>query len=82
MSRMLRSVTLSSFLAEAAACSPEATAISSDEHGVSYGELRTAVARLAAAITRRWVRRHDVVTVFLPNWPEAVAVIHAAVFPP
>ncbi|CAN5493771.1 cyclohexanecarboxylate-CoA ligase [soil metagenome] len=69
--------TLSSFLDVAAHSAPTATAISSDPHCVSYRELRDATASLAAAITQRWVRPHDVVTVFLPNWPETVLAIHA-----
>jgi len=69
--------TLSSFLDHAAECSPEAVAVRTDAGDVSYGELRASVAQLAAVLRQRWVQPHDVVTVFLPNWFEALQVIHA-----
>ncbi|KIU15876.1 AMP-binding protein [Mycolicibacterium llatzerense] len=69
--------TLYTFLDEAISESPEAPAIRGDGTDVSYAELGRTVSTLAAAITQRWVSRHDVVTVFMPNWPEAVAAIHA-----
>lgn len=70
--------TLSSFLAEAAESRPDAIAVTDDPNPVSYRELRDSAAGLASALRERNVRARDVVTVVLPNWPEAVEVIHGA----
>ncbi|CAA0089381.1 Medium-chain fatty-acid--CoA ligase [Mycolicibacterium vanbaalenii] len=70
--------TLSSFLAEAADLHPDAIAVSDGVRPFSYRELRDRAAGLASALPEYRVRAHDVVTVFLPNWPEAVEVIHGA----
>ena len=68
--------TLSSLLAEAAELHPDAIAVSDDQRPFSYRELRDSAAGLASALPEYRVRAHDVVTVVLPNWPEAVEVIH------
>lgn len=69
--------TLSSFLDEAASSRPDAVAIHTGTGSISYATLRHGVATLAASIAPRWMCRHDVATVLLPNWPEAAQVIHA-----
>lgn len=69
--------TLSSFLDEAGTRHPEVTAITAGTHHTRYREMRRAAASLAHSISRRWLRPRDVVTVFLPNWPESALAIHA-----
>ncbi|RDH80448.1 cyclohexanecarboxylate-CoA ligase [Mycolicibacterium moriokaense] len=70
--------TLSSFLDEAAASHPDETAITTEAEPITYRQLRDAAAGMAGALSAHGVRRHDVVTVFMPNWPEASIAIHAA----
>jgi cyclohexanecarboxylate-CoA ligase len=67
--------TLSSFLAEASADHPNAVAVCTAADSVSYRQLRESAARVAAGLRCRGVQRHDVVTIMLPNWPEAVEAI-------
>ena len=69
--------TLCSFLDEAAALHPERSAVKAAGDDISYHALRRAVASLAAILRSRWMRGHDVATVLLPNWLEAVVAIHA-----
>ncbi|HET7740039.1 MAG TPA: AMP-binding protein, partial [Mycobacterium sp.] len=69
--------TLSSYLDEAGTRHPDVTAIAAGTHRTRYREMRGAAASLAHALSRRWVRPRDVVTVFLPNWPESALAIHA-----
>ncbi|MCX2931661.1 AMP-binding protein [Mycobacterium sp. CVI_P3] len=70
--------TLCSFLDQAAALHPERSAVKAAGDDISYHALRSAVASMAAILRGRWVNRHDVVTILLPNWLETVVAIHAA----
>lgn len=68
--------TLPSYLEEAATTQPDVTAICDAESPMTYLELRDSAARVASALRHHGVHRGDVVSVFLPNWPEAVVVVH------
>ncbi|MDZ7886448.1 MAG: AMP-binding protein, partial [Mycobacterium sp.] len=69
---------LSSFLADAATKRPDSIAISDPGGPITYGQLRDSAAGLASALAAHNVRAHAVVTIFLPNWPEAVEAVHGA----
>lgn len=70
--------TLSSFLDESATSHPDATAFKTEYGPISYRSLRATTAGLAGALSAHGVRPHDVVTMFMPNWPEAALAVHAA----
>ncbi|MCV7177817.1 AMP-binding protein [Mycolicibacterium sphagni] len=68
--------TVSSFLDGTASSAPDQIAVRTGSGDISYRELRDDVTAVAAGLKMRGVCRHDVVTVMLPNWPEAVPAIH------
>ncbi|MBB3600390.1 cyclohexanecarboxylate-CoA ligase [Mycolicibacterium sp. BK556] len=70
--------TVSSFLDRAASSAPDQIAVRTGGGDITYRQLRDDVNAVAAGLTMRGVHRHDVVTVMLPNWHEAVPAIHGA----
>lgn len=70
--------TLSSFLDEAAETQPESIAVNTGGQPITYRQLRGSAAAIAAGLEAHGVLAHDVATIVLPNWHEAVAVIHGA----
>jgi cyclohexanecarboxylate-CoA ligase len=69
--------TLGSYLEQSARQAPESLAVVDGEVRLSYVELLRRTLRTAAAFRAAGVRRHDVVTVDLPNWWEALVVCQA-----
>jgi long-chain acyl-CoA synthetase len=70
---------LTELLARAAESSPAKAAVVQGPRRVSYGELADLSARAAAGLRALGVREGDCVTVALPNSPEFVAALYAAV---
>ena len=69
--------TLGSHLAEQAVRAPGALAVVDGETRLTYGQFADQVDRMAGALARAGIGRHDVVTVELPNWWEALVTVHA-----
>lgn len=74
-----RNKTLTDFLDEAAAATPEKTASVDARRSVSYAELKQQVDRCALGLLELGVAPGDVVSIQLPNWIEWLVVHYAAV---
>jgi cyclohexanecarboxylate-CoA ligase len=71
--------TLTDFLDQAAAATPEKTASVDARRSISYAELKQQVDRCALGLLELGVAPGDVVSVQLPNWIEWLVVHYAAV---
>lgn len=70
--------TITDFLDEAAAATPDKTAFVDSRRSITYGRLRAEVDRAALGLLELGVRPGDVVSFQLPNWIEWVVVHYAA----
>jgi fatty-acyl-CoA synthase len=66
-----------SFLYRSAAIYPDRVAVVHGDRRVTYSELAERVNRLASALTRRGLERHDRVAALCPNIPELLELHHA-----
>ncbi|MGA7207076.1 MAG: AMP-binding protein [Specibacter sp.] len=71
--------TLTDFLDQAAAATPEKTASVDARRSISYAELKQQVDRCALGLLELGVAPGDVVSIQLPNWIEWLVVHYAAV---
>src|ERR1044071_3827621 len=70
--------TLPELLAESVAKNPAATALLFGDQRWSYAEFQNQVGRIAAALTKLGIKKHDKIAFFLPNTPEFLFAVFAA----
>ncbi|GAA3663162.1 hypothetical protein GCM10022237_23780 [Nocardioides ginsengisoli] len=73
-----RGRTITDFLDEHAAATPDKVAFVDSRRAITYGELRRLVDRVALGLVERGIRPGDVISFQLPNWIEWIVIHYAA----